>query len=639
MEEKNINKNNNIVSKGKNAEKNKLKRLKKKNNKLVYANELSELENEYLTKNEYPGDRSKLRSINYTPLMKRNLGLENPSANYSYLVDKNDVAKHTKEITAMNTELNKLKVQFAQFHAAVTTGRSPLSNVGSQLTGRIAKVIQMFVNPEDSDALPIPGNDPASILKMKMIPRRSLSLTAGKTRVIATPFGQYQFFASRGIGVTSNPATTTQAVAGIGYNAPVWTRLWEGASGQEVNVMTLSGNPNSVNGGTAIVTVGYDTDINFQTTMYSDVLAGPAYQTGFQVLEIDDALNNSNLIINYNSTVPPGVAVPQAPITLSLSTSSVAISGLTEAEFAALNPNFVGQYIQLLPAPVLGAVGPTMYNITDYHISTPADQGVVFSRIQFRFGALAGAPQPSTLTFANGVDSYDAVQFPTLASIGAGDLLGKSQFLAMSLLLGNDSAALNDNGFIFGASLTEDVRPPAGQTLEDWISNKTKWSYNGKLKTGGYQVYVPSISQQANYQNQFVSPFFSPAEFQAYNMVWIIDNSVTPNGGAPPDYLQAHTTLAAVYASAKIDTFIPMSVYPKDPGYELALSYLRHYYIPCCNPDHKEQIKLWLKNTFKSVISHGQDIISEYGPELVDGTARILKTALPLVISGLGMLA
>jgi hypothetical protein len=243
-------------------------------------------------------------------------------------------------------------------------------------------------------------------------------------------------------------------------------------------------------------------------------------------------------------------------------------------------------------------------------------------------------PTQIPFTFSNGVNTYDAKSFPQLSNIGAGGLLGSGKFCALSLLIGNDSSALANSGYIYGASMPELLLPPSGSSFEDWISSYSGWHYKGPAKTGGYQIFIPSINQAHSEDLVDSSPWFGPLNIQPYNMVFIIDNSVSINGVAPPNYIQCHVNIEAVFSTNKLANLISPQQQPKEPGFELALGLLRQYYSPCCNPDHRDEIAKWLKNVFSDMVGYGKNIItSDITPKLIQGALEALKIGVPLAAS------
>lgn len=534
--------------------------------------------------------------------------------NKSYTIDMTRDTKqmdYSKEIAALKKQLSDIKNGI--------NDKTPLKRGGSQLTGTIAQVVHMFCDPGCADPVAVPGRDPEAPIKSLWTPNKSIPLTNGRAHVIATPMGKYQYFVSRGAAATSYGPTTTLIINPWNPGAASWTmpRLVKQRYKDGSVMTTTIFEPNTVISNTTdaiFITLGVGGS-NFTFNLWNDG-AGNEFYVGFSVPD----LLTPNLVVNVAYTVNNVNFVFSAPLNLT------GVWYLAHAGLADPEPNFL--LLPNYPANSTALITNITFTYDDPNLLDP-----VFFNFTTAFEGVAGQTLLN-MTFNNGVDSYDAKITPQLVAVSHGNLIDEGVFAAMSLLIGNDSAAINNSGFIYGATLTSVLHPPAGVAFEDWISACEPWNYKGPAKTGGYQVYIPTVHQIYSQDPATVSPWYAPQTSQVYNMVFILDNSVSINGAAVPDFIQAHVNVESVFFTPKLNLIIPAIYSGKDPGYELALGILRHFYKPCCNPDHKDNIKQWLLGTFNNLVSHGKSIITDHiAPAALDVALGAIKTGIPLAVS------
>lgn len=547
-------------------------------------------------------------------------------------IHSNQAAKTTRDIESQDKDLKALRREFEAYKNNLG-GRPPLAQIGAGLSGATAKAIRMFADPEYADAVPVPGRNPESILKAREVAKQSIILENGKAVLVVTPYGRYQSYVSR--GWNANAPYDHDEIALWANNQNEWAEIGLAQRFYPNTNTTIVNHLQGSAGGAKAGHGRYFTKSNEYTDFYVRASAKKIGANAFQGQSVRMVVsaNAINLGLEYEVTTLDQLTnvVLAGPISTSVQIAEESI--LFSGEPGVLDADN-GQIIAL-PEPT---------NINDswyYKIRTrfirPQNQAQGPDPGQLYTAKLSPENDNPVIPFATGWrnsnEVFDAQAFPTLVSIMQGGLADHGSFLALSGLLTNDSSSLNNNGYIQACSMTTGIYGPNGTSIEDYVGSKTKWNYTGKLAEGAYQVFVPSVTQLANYNDYLLTPFTSEPEKDTYNMVYLLDNSVTPNNEAPPSRAQCHFLLNGVFSSSKIDNFIPMMSFPKDHSFELALGFLRHYYHPCCNPVHSDHIKKWLEKTFKSVIDHGKSMITQYGPGLVDGTASILKTAIPLMVT------
>lgn len=523
-------------------------------------------------------------------------------------VPTNTKTDYKSELMAMKKQIEKINRESAQ------RNETPIKGYGNLLTGTIAETIHMFCDPGMAKAVPTPGRSPESQIKCLYTPWKALGLSNGITRLIATPFGKYQAFASRGISQYGTTTTLTYFNLGAPdmWFAPkmVRQRFLDGRI-SVTSIIEPSPNGNPVSDGIFI------TNTN-GASGWSTVVQGVAGNTGLTlVASLPPAFLNGTYSISYTNS--------------DLSTHVVS-GDITDTNFsiAGTGGNIPGggQNVTIGIADTVTTITNIVFNFPNGNASFDPQL------ITFSFSDTGVITQPVPLVFNNGEDTYDSKIFPQLVSIAAGGLIGEGVFNAMSFLVGNDSSAINDSGYIYGASITQILFPPAGVTLDDWVSQRSHWAFKGHARCGGYQIFVPSVNQIFESDVTNISPFFAPSTFTSYNMVFVVDNSVTINGGAPPNYIQCHVNVEGVFSTSKLLGIVPPSMHGKEPGFELAVGLLRQYYNPCCNPDHRDEIKRWLTGVYTGLKDYGKNLIqNEITPQLVSGAIDAVKVGLPLLMS------
>jgi hypothetical protein len=470
---------------------------------------------------------------------------------------------------------------------------APLKNTGSMLTGGIANVTHMLCDPGAAVSVAYPGEDPSALVRGNFTPFTSLDLYGGQSQVIGTPFGKFQVYKSKGGLVGST--TSIDPSAGL-YKHPVLVKQ-------------------AHSDGSVDSTLVFDIGGNGNQALFRAQLGGGS---GFSI-----TLNAQNGLEVY---FPPEMV--GGSVAVNTTNGNFAINAVQGADQYIMHATGFVPPVNQFPLDHQLDLGPTPVTINNITMTLPPESA---NKRPFltRFNTFVQAGLPPQYVIPNGLETYDAVTVPQLQLMRTGgNDKGSSKLIAASILIGSDASAISNNGFIYSATVPAILSPPQYISFQDWISQQSRWFYKGRLATGDYQIYVPTELELAKEDPLLSSPWYGEEQ---YNMVSIIDNSFSLNGAQLPDKTQAHVTFESVISSKTLVNLIPGTVTIEHPAWNMALSLLRHYYNPCCNPSHKDEIVKWLTSVFGQLVNAGKDIITS--PVTHELIGKAISTGIPLAMS------
>lgn len=433
---------------------------------------------------------------------------------------------------------------------------NPVQQVGHGLTGTIARCIHMFCDPQN-ESLAVPSTDQSNVVQIGWLPDTSIDLVDGKSNIIVTPTGPYQLYKTlaRLLNMTdeySEPILLIRQLdAGV---TPVKTIMFENTNLQ-----------------TALIQTSGD-HFTFAPTANCSLLANvPPELAGCTVrLTFDD-----NTSADYNDF--PGGRI------------AFVLTGVP------YNPDALPE--------ILVPVGKDIVKI-DYFKQGTLPPSLI---LEIQYERIFTAGNQVAFEIPNSLNTYVAERSPVILQLSNGGVLTAGFINSLSAMITNDSSSLNNAGLIQAVSIPGILKNPDYMSFNDWISSQKRYRYRGRLRTGAYQIYVPSQFEDVYTATKFANPWMVN---NAWSMVFLIDNSVSVNGAAIPDKTQCHISIDGNLQTPALNNILAPTITLEDPYYKVAVALLRKYYAPCCNPDHKEQIAKWIANTFNGVITRSANYIT-----------------------------
>jgi len=479
---------------------------------------------------------------------------------------------------------NEIAVNDAQLRAIRSKQLdAPLQAGGSLLTGTISKVVHQLCNPGKAEMVAFPGRDPAGLVRANFTPFKSIPLVNGRSNIITTPVGKYNVFRTNKGNINVEPLLDTK------FKDPVSVLTFKANTVAPESYTTIFGQGNTGTNGVFITSkIGSSFSVELNDNAHPQSLMFEATQ--------EMVGSNVSVTTNFNTYQ---YQIEESGTTCIAIGNRVAgtncPAGLPAARFFSL--------------PVGDGLIQTVTNVI-FDGFLASSQPRLLKIHWARFMQIAFLNELKPYVVYEDVNTYLAFQTPQIQNLNAGAQNGEGAYIACSTIVTSDASSLNNNGFIYGATIAGVplINPPYIE-FSEWISEQSRWFHKGPLKNGEYQIYIPSEIALISFDDTSSCPWFSE-DGLFYSMVFIIDNSFSMNGENPPANTQCHVTWESVYSTAGLGSIIDKVDTVVQPGWEMALTLLRRNYEPCQNEEHIKQMKKWIKHTFNGLQNYAKDIIN-----------------------------
>lgn len=427
------------------------------------------------------------------------------------------VDKRMREMDAANRQqFDSFRSELRAVQRGSNTNNSPLASVGQGLSGASAKSIRMLVDPLDNEPVPLPGEYPGSLVKAADLVATSIELDGGKCGVIATPFGEYQTYIS---DYSDTPTVITPITDG--FEMPTLKALY-GRQGNTVNEWIARRLASAGQEGKASVKV-------FSNTLAAD----SGHATESFIIECTTNINGAfSHAVTLNVSGQGSGTLHYSVV--NLTTPGVPLNGainLGNGATIQFHLGFVGDGSNapdhfLIPVPagnnLLNQYRCWFWFANNLNIHGDNNNTTCVATFEQELSQLqlvnAQFQFQKEFKPSDGKMYFDANALSAMIAVGQGGYASGGKFLAMSCLVSDDAAKLNDGGNIIATSFPCSCLSDTGIDPVKYASARTNWNYIGQLRKGGYQVFIPELANTASVDRLELDPFVSPNGAVKYNM-------------------------------------------------------------------------------------------------------------------------
>jgi len=544
---------------------------------------------------------------------------------------------------AVTKQLNQLASRLDSVESR-SKNVAPLAKVridGHGISSGAVAAVHMLVDPARADPVPLPGQQPAALCKVTDLPITNQILEHGEGGVIVTPFGKYTTYNTAGYSAAADypldehfaPFEGGQLTTSCGYQNASLTAY---SDTQRVRNVWALDNSKNVDKQPYIVAKTFSLqdatpdELIFEGVGNVSSVAQGAYAATGPAITIQPVSNGTAYLMRASSRSAPianptnfGIWTQQAMEVPAGQSTTLFWGETDEVRVEYENDN------NIIPQQEV-AVGNFVIQWKMSIIPTGKERLRFTTSPRTNNHLPVVNPNNASLGFVSPTlhhtnDVWSAHYMPSLKQLEYGGYIAKSRFLALSALVTNDSSSLNNGGFIMQHTATTSAFGSYA-SVKEHIRSVTNRKYIGRLRDGGYQIYVPDTQEMAKYDSIDDTPFVQSDNILNYCMMFWFDYSSAPQGNEVPTAVALHAKIDGVFATESLNGIISPTVIPWDYTWGTALGILRHKYCPCENPDHLKKIKGWLKDAIGTTIDYGKTFITDHKEELYDVGSALVKT-------------